>query len=212
MNIGHYFVEIINAPIVYAEVPTNTRVSSLPFCSLFKNNSHPALIVPIWYPWFVLCSFPYFLATEWSGLSHLPGLAGEATRFPCCEQPVFINDSACEEGSPPHCSCHKSYLHFKMVRNGESFSGHLLCTNSSTPNPSSQLKMEGLWLIQLMQKMAKCLASFKYSMLSAHRLQASVREKWQGTWPFSRNRVWKGGIKLPTIALELASTYRFPLH
>jgi hypothetical protein len=77
----------------------------------------------------------------------------------------------------PIFSCRKSYLHFKMARNGESFSGPLLCTNSSTLNPSSQLKMEGLGLIQLMQKMAECLASFKYSMLSAHRLGASVREK-----------------------------------
>lgn len=103
--------------------------------------------------------------------------------------------------SPPHSSCFVRVTYISkwwgnkgLVLSRKTFSGHLLCTNSSTFNPSSLLKMEGLWLIQLMQKMAECLASFKYSMLGAHRLWASVRKKWQQTWPFSQNCVWKGGI------------------
>lgn len=40
ITIEHYFVKIVNDPIVYAEVPTYTTSLSVPSSSFFKKNPH----------------------------------------------------------------------------------------------------------------------------------------------------------------------------
>ena len=143
---------------------------------------------------FALCCFPRLTVSAWWGVSCPSGqkLDSHIMNSPSYKLLLMVEPPLLPVARVTYIS--EWWRKRCLVLSRKNFSAHLLFTNSSVPNLSFRLKMEGLWWMQLTQKMAECLASFKYIMLCAHRLWASVREKWQPTWPFSLNRMWKKGI------------------
>lgn len=145
---------------MYAEVPTDTTAPSVPFSSSCRKSPQPVFVFTIQCLWFVLCYFPHFIVR--SDQDSAACLVWQATPLNSRVMSNLPYKLQWLWGSPPpHSPClvRVSYLSKwwrskSLVLNRKTFSGHLLCPNSSTLNPPSQLKMEGLWLIQLVWKMA----------------------------------------------------------
>lgn len=85
----------------------------------------------------------------------------------------------------PFCSCFRYFLSLSVA------DAHV-CLSLALAQDG------GLWLIQLMQKMAGFLGSLSRLMLGAHGLWASLRGTWQQPWPFSPNHMGVGAELAPS--------------